>query len=88
MKTNENINIEEESIRVPLDMVPDVFSIIVSQRLGHELTQASASNWHFTMTVQYNRTDAIQKKAVNDILRILESFNEYRNATHNELNWR
>ena len=88
MKTNGNNNLEEETIKVPLDMVPDIFSIIVSERLEHELTEASADRWYFKMTVQYDKTDARQKKAVNDIQRLLDSYYEYRNASHDELNWR
>ncbi len=87
MKTNGN-NSEEETIKVPLDMAPDIFSIIVSERLGHELTEASNDKWYFRMTVQYDKTDTRQKKAVNDIQRLLDNYYEYRNASHDELNWR
>ena len=88
MKTNGNNNLEEETIKVPLDMVPDIFSVIVSERLGHELTEASSDRWYFKMTVQHDKTDARQKKAVNDIQRLLDNYYEYRNASHDELNWR
>lgn len=88
MKTNENKNLEEETIKVPLDMVPDIFSIIVTQRIWHELTEASAERWYFRMIIQYDKTDVQQKKAVTDIKRLLDTYYEYRNASHDELNWR
>ena len=88
MKTNGNNNLEEETIKVPLDMVPDIFGIVVSERLGHELTEASADKWYFKMTVQYDKTDVRQKKAVTDIQKHLDIYYEYRNASNDELNWR
>lgn len=87
MKTYGN-NTDEETFKVPLDMVPDIFSIIVSERLSHELTEASPERWYFKMTLHYDKTVERQKKAINDIQRLLDRYYEYRDASHDEINWR
>ena len=88
MKTNGNNNLEEENIKVPLDMVPDIFNIIVSERLSHEITEASPDKWYFRMALQYDNSEVRSKKAVNDIKALLENYYDYRSASHDELNWR
>ena len=88
MKTNGNYNQAEENIRVPLDMVPDIFDIIVSERLGHEITEASRHRWYFIMTLFYDKTQARSVQAAREIQRLLEEYHTFRSASHNELNWR
>ncbi len=88
MKTNSNTSLEGEQLKVPLDMAPDIFSILVSEGLAHEITDASAERWYFRMMVYYDKTEARQKKAVSDIQQLLENYYDYRSATHDELNWR
>jgi hypothetical protein len=88
MKTTNSDNLEEENLKIPFDMAPDIFEIIVSQQLPHEITNANSGRCYFTMTIQFDKSDTRQKKAVSDIQSILDRYYEYRNASNDELNWR
>ncbi len=88
MKTSSNNNLDEETIKVPMDMVPDIFDIIVSEKLSHEITEASRHRWYFVMTLQYDKTDAKSRNAVSEIKRLLDEYDIFRHASHDELNWR
>ena len=88
MTADEKQGGDRQEFKVPLDMVPDVFGLIVSQQLTHAITEAGGDKWFVRTTVHFDRSSERQRAAVAQIERILDTFNDYRNAGYEEINWR
>lgn len=88
MTANEKQGAQQHEFKVPLDMVPDIFGLIVSQHLAHAVTEASGDKWFIRVLVHFDRSTERQRAAIAEIERLLDVFNDYRNANYEEMNWR
>ena len=80
--------ITEQNLKVPLDMVIDVFAIILKEGLGHEVIEVSENRRTLTVAIQINLKSPRHQKVIQNIQGQLADYNEYRWSENEELNWR
>lgn len=88
MTADEKQGAQQQEFKVPLDMVPDILGLIVSHRLAHAITEAGGDKWFIRVLVHFDSSTERHRAAVSQIERLLDIFNDYRNANYEEMNWR
>ena len=86
MKTDNNI--AEESIKIPLDMMMDILTIIVKEELKHEIINVIPSRSLVTIELAYDRNNQRTEKAIKNIQALLADYQHYRLWEDEEVNWR
>ena len=84
----EEIELTEESLSVPQDMVIDILSIIVKEGIKHEVTKVIESRALIFIAVFYDEKLSRHQKIKQNIQNLLRDYSEYRWAENEQLDWR
>lgn len=85
---NSKNEITEETIKVPSDMLIDIFSIILKEGLKHEVIQVIESRGIAVMVIGVDGNQSRQVKVIQNIRNLLGTYNEYRYLQEESYNWR
>ncbi len=80
--------LSEEVIKVPSDMLMDIFTIIVKEALKHEVIQVVPNRSLVVVSVYYDKKVVRQQKVIGNIQNILSDYHHYRSWENEEFNWR
>ena len=80
--------ITEEVIKVPADMLLDIFTIIVKEGLKHEVIQVMQNRSLAVVSVYFDKGTVRQQKVIHNIQNILSDYEHYRSWENEEFNWR
>lgn len=81
-------NTKEESLKIPTDILLDVLMIIIKEHILHEVTDVLESRGIVKVSLYLNNDLLKHQRVLQNIQSIIEEYNEYRYADHEELNWR
>ena len=81
-------NTKEEIIKVPSDILLDVLTVIVKERLRHEISQVYGNRGIVEISLYLSNDTSIHEKVLDNIQSIMEEYNEYRYSQNEELNWK
>jgi len=84
----EEKEITEEVLKIPGDMLLEIFTILIKEGLKHEVIQVVQSRSLAIISVCYDKTIARTQKVVYNIQNILADYQHYRSWENEELNWR
>lgn len=84
----EEKELTEEVIKVPADMLLEIFTIIIKEGLKHEVIQVVQNRSLAVLSVYYDKTVARTQKVIYNIQNILLDYQHYRTWENEELNWR
>lgn len=68
-----------------LDTVPDIFSLVVTHGLAYAITEAGGGKWFIRVLVHFDRSTEKQRAAISQIERLLDIFDDYRNANYEKI---
>lgn len=80
-------NTTEESLKIPVDILLDVLTIVVREGIRHEATQVIESRSMVLLSL-YMSDLMKHQRALQNIQGIIEEYNEYRYSENEELSWR
>lgn len=81
--------ITEETIKIPVDMIVDVLSVIIKESLTHEIIQVIENRSLIVIAISYDKNFSRHQNALNDIDTMLEDYNDFRSEEEQEnVNWR
>ena len=83
-----NTNQAEENIKVPQDVLIDVLAILIKEELNYEIAEVLENRAIAVISIRIDQSKSRQIKAVQNIQQLLTSYNEYRYAEDETLNWR
>ena len=86
MKTDKNI--AEESLKIPIDMMMDILTIIVKEELKHEIINVVPNRSMVVMELAYERNNQRSEKAIQNIQALLADYQHYRLWEDEEVNWK
>lgn len=78
----------EEVVKVPSDILIDIFSIIVKESLKHEVIQVINNRSLVVISIFYDKHIVKQQKVIGNIQNILSDYHHYRSWENEEFNWR
>ena len=82
-------NSNEESLKIPSDILLDVLRVVAKESLSHEVTQVIESRGLVFLSLYLNNNNTPKhQRALQNIQNILEEYNEYRYSENQESNWR
>lgn len=81
-------NTKEEIIKVPVDILLDVLTVIVKERLRHEISQVYGNRGIVEISLYLSNDISKHEKVLDNIQNLLEEYNEYRYLQNEELNWK
>jgi hypothetical protein len=85
---NSKNEITEETIKVPSDMLIDIFSIILKEGLKHEVIQVLENRGIAVIVIGIDGNQSRQVKVFQNIRNLLSTYNEYRFSEEESFNWR
>ncbi len=68
----------EQTVQIPLDMVVDVFAVIVKENLIHEIIQVIENRSLIVMAITYDKNFSRHENALYDIHNMLEDYTNFR----------
>ncbi len=83
-----NMNLAEENIKVPQDVIIDVLAILMKEELNYEIEEVLENRAVAVISIRIDQGKSRQIKAVQNIQQLLTSYNEYRYSEDETLNWR
>lgn len=86
MKDIEELN--EQTIKIPADMVTDIFAIILKERIKHEVIGVIENRKTLVVAMGIDKKSNRHQKALQNILNQLADYEEYRWSENEEINWR
>lgn len=86
MKTDKNI--AEEVVKIPMDMMMDILTIIVKEELKHEIINLVPNRSIVIMEITYDRTKERSDKAIKNIQALLAEHQHYRSWEDENVNWK
>lgn len=86
MKTDKNT--AEESLKIPIDMMIDIFTIIVKEELKHEIINVVPNRSMVIMELAYDRNNQRSEKAIQNIQALLADYQHYRLWEDEDVNWK
>ncbi len=81
----------EETIKIPIDMVVDVLSVILKENLTHEIIQVIPNRSLIVVAITYDKKFSRHQNALYDIQTMLEDYTNFRSEEEEEeenVNWR
>ena len=81
-------NTIEETLKVPSDVLLDVFTIVAKEKIRHEVRQVIEGRGLVILSLYLNDSQLTQQRALQNIQSIVEEYNEYRYSENEEFNWR
>ncbi len=85
---NSKNELTEETIKVPSDMVIDIFSIILKEGLKHEVIQVVENRGLAVMVIGVDGNQSRQVKVIQNIRNLISTYNDYRYLQEEAYNWR
>ena len=85
---NTKNEITEQSIKVPSDMLIDIFAIILKEDLKYEVVQVLENKAIIILSVEIDGKQSRQVKVLQNIQNQLHAYNDYRYGENESLNWR
>ena len=82
------MNLTEENIKVPQDVLIDVLAILMKEELNYEIAEVLENRAIAVISIRIDHNKSRQIKAVQNIQQLLTSYNEYRYSEDETLNWR
>lgn len=79
---------QDEDLKIPLDILLDVLTVIVREELAHEVIRVIANRSQVIINVKYETGAIRAQKAVANIKTLLSDYQHYRSWEAEELNWR
>lgn len=79
-------NTTDESLKVPVDILLDVLSVVVRESIRHEVTQVIESRSMVVLSLYLNKETQRHQRALQNIQNIIEEYNEYRYSENEEVN--
>lgn len=83
-----NMNLAEENIKVPQDVLIDVLAILIKEELNYEIAEVLENRAVAVISIRIDQSKSRQIKVVQNIQQLLTSYNEYRYSEDETLNWR
>lgn len=80
-------NTIEEKLKVPSDILLDIFTIVAKEKIRHEVRQVMEVRGLVILSL-YLSDSQPQERAFQNIQSIIEEYNEYRYSENEEFNWR
>lgn len=80
--------LSEQMIKIPVDMVTDVFAIILKERIKHEVIGVLENRKTLVVAISIDKKSNRHQKALQNILNQLADYEEYRWSENEEINWR
>lgn len=81
-------NLTEESVCIPVDLLLDIFGIVVKEAIPHEVTQVIENRSLVYLSIYINPNDIRHQQIFQNIQSILQHYKEYRWEESEQLNWR
>lgn len=81
-------NQTEENLCIPLDLVVDIFGIIVRESIPHEVTEVVESRSLMYVSLYLHKSHNRHEPALQNIQRLLKEYKNYRWDEREHLNWR
>lgn len=81
-------NTTEENLKIPIDILLDVLTVVVKENIRHEITQVIESRSIVFLSLYLNINLPKQQRALQNIQNIIEEYNDYRYSDYEETNWR
>ncbi len=81
-------NTDQEVIKVPLDMAMDIISIVVKERLKHDIIQVVESRGLIVIALYFDKGFTKQQSIMQNIKSLLDEYDEFRWSQNEQLNWR
>lgn len=85
---NTKNEITEQSIKVPSDMLIDIFAIILKEDLKYEVVQVLENKAVMILSIEIDGKQSRQVKVMQNIQNQLHAYNDYRYGENESLNWR
>ena len=80
----------EETIKIPIDIVVDVLSVIVKEKLNHEVIHVIQNRSLIVLSISYDKNFSRHQNTLYDIRAMLEDYNNFRSEEEEQenVNWR
>lgn len=80
----------EETVKIPVDMVVDVLTVIVKENLSHEIIQVIENRSMIVIAIAYDKKFSRHENAMYDIRTMLEDYTNFRSEEEEQqsINWR
>ena len=78
----------EDIIKIPVDMLMDIFSIVVKEGLRHEIIEVMQNRSIVVVAISYDKSIVKQQKVIANIQNLLYDYQHYRSWENEEFNWR
>lgn len=75
-----------ETFRVPLDMVLDIFQLVVKQKLNHQITNVNMDKCQIEIRITARPSESLDLAAIKAIDNLLGLYNDLRFSDHDEIN--
>lgn len=85
---NTKNEITEQSIKIPSDMLIDIFAIILKEDLKYEVVQVLENKAVMILSIEIDGNQSRQVKVLQNIQNQLHAYNDYRYGENESLNWR
>ena len=85
---NTKNEITEQSIKIPSDMLIDIFAIILKEDLKYEVVQVLENKAVMILSIEIDGNQSRQVKVLQNIQNQLHAYNDYRFGENESLNWR
>jgi len=78
----------EESIKIPADMMIDIFAILVDENLKHEIIEVLVNRKTVIVAVSYKKDLIKHQKIMQNIQDLLADYEHFRWSENEQTNWR
>lgn len=80
----------QETIKIPIDMIIDILSVIVKENLTHETIQVIENRSLIVIAISYDKNFSRHQNLLNDIRTMLEDYDNFRSQEEEQenVNWR
>ncbi len=85
---NENKEIFEKIIKIPSDMLIDIFSIIIKENIKHQVIGVIENRSLIEVQLWYDKNLSKHEKVMENIISLILDYQYYRSDENEELNWR
>jgi len=80
--------ITEQSIKVPSDILIDIFSILLKEDLKYEVVQVLENRSIAIISIEIDNNKIRQVKVFQNIQNLLHAYNDFRHGENESFNWR
>jgi hypothetical protein len=84
---NDRSELTEETLKIPLDILLDVLTIIVDEKLKYEVIEVSQNRSLVILVVFYKKSSIRDQKIIDNLENLILDYEHIRHSENEEFNW-